>query len=89
MFRPYEKELFRKNGTRVPVIVGGAVTEDKEAIVFALDLTEVKKPPTRIRAVGSNCRVGRRCDSFVIVGGHYSELEIRARNACLVTPRVK
>ncbi|MGA2962264.1 MAG: PAS domain S-box protein, partial [Candidatus Korobacteraceae bacterium] len=43
VFRPYEKELFRKNGTRVPVIVGGAVTEDKEAIVFALDLTELKK----------------------------------------------
>ena len=42
VFRPYEKELLRKNGTRVPVIVGGAVTEDKEAIVFALDLTELK-----------------------------------------------
>jgi PAS domain S-box-containing protein len=42
-FRPYEKEFLRKNGTRVPVIVGGAMTEDGEAIVFALDLTELKQ----------------------------------------------
>jgi PAS domain S-box-containing protein len=41
-FRPYEKELLRKNGVRFPVIVGGAMTEDREEIVFALDLTELK-----------------------------------------------
>jgi PAS domain S-box-containing protein len=42
-FRPYEKELLRKNGARFPVIVGGAMTEDREEIVFALDLTELKQ----------------------------------------------
>ena len=42
-FPPYEKELLRKNGTRIPVIVGGATTENREAIVFFLDLTQLKK----------------------------------------------
>jgi PAS domain S-box-containing protein len=42
---PYEKELFRKDGSRVPVLLGSAVFEDSpgEGVCFVLDQTERKK----------------------------------------------
>lgn len=41
----YEKELCRKDGTRVPVLLGAAMFEDNrdEGVCFMLDLTERKK----------------------------------------------
>ena len=42
-FHPFENELIRKDGSRLPVIIGGAATEGDEAIVFILDLTERRK----------------------------------------------
>ena len=63
VFRPYEKELLRKNGTRVPVIVGGAVTEDKEAIVFALDLTELKRAQLELEQLA---RIVESADDAII-----------------------
>jgi PAS domain S-box-containing protein len=42
-FRPYEKEYFRKDGSRVPVMVGGAMAEGGETVVFVVDLTERKE----------------------------------------------
>src|SRR5262249_60582621 len=43
--QPYEKELFRKDGTRVPVLVGAAVFEGRsgEGVGFVLDLTDRKR----------------------------------------------
>ena len=42
--QPFEKEYFRKDGTRVPVLVGVARFEEtkNEAVVFALDTSEQK-----------------------------------------------
>jgi PAS domain S-box-containing protein len=42
---PYEKELIRKDGSRVPILIGAATFEDNpaEGVAFALDLTERKK----------------------------------------------
>ncbi len=42
---PYEKEYRRKDGTRVPVLIGAASFEDnpQEGVAFVLDLTERKK----------------------------------------------
>ena len=43
--KTYEKEYVRKNGSRVPVLIGGASFEDNpdEGVRFVLDLTEIKK----------------------------------------------
>jgi PAS domain S-box-containing protein len=42
---PFEKEYIRKDGSRVPIMVGGALFEDTtdEGVAYALDLTERKK----------------------------------------------
>src|SRR6516162_1313200 len=42
--QPFEKEYFRKDGSRVPVAVGGAIFErsGNEGVAFVLDLSEQK-----------------------------------------------
>ena len=43
--QPFEKEYVRKDGSRVPVLVGAAVFEGRqdEGVAFVLDLTERKR----------------------------------------------
>ncbi|MEM5429660.1 trifunctional serine/threonine-protein kinase/ATP-binding protein/sensor histidine kinase [Cupriavidus oxalaticus] len=49
--RPFEKELVRKDGSRVPVMVGAAAfeTSRKEGVAFVLDLTERKQTEEIVR----------------------------------------
>ena len=48
--RPYEKEYLRKDGTRVPVMVGGALFEGSQSagVAFVLDLTEQKRAQEKL-----------------------------------------
>jgi hypothetical protein len=43
-FQPFEKEYIRRDGTRVPVLVGGALFEgsDNQGVAFVLNLSERK-----------------------------------------------
>jgi PAS domain S-box-containing protein len=67
--RPFEKEFFRKDGSRVPTLAGGAIFEGKrdEGVVFVIDMTERKRAeylarqvfessPDRISIVGRDYR---------------------------------
>jgi PAS domain S-box-containing protein len=51
--QPYEKELFRNDGSRVSALVGAALFEEggSEGVAFVLDLTEQKRAEAEIRAL--------------------------------------
>lgn len=51
IFQPFEKEYFRKDGSRVPALVGGALFEGSgnEGLAFVLDLTAQKRAQERLQ----------------------------------------
>ena len=54
-FQPFENELFRRDGSRIPVLIGGALFEGSanEGVAFVLDLTERKQAEEALRELQS------------------------------------
>src|ERR1700738_263992 len=50
--KPFEKEYFRKDGSRVPILIAGALFEWKrdEGVAFVIDMTDRKQAEEKLRA---------------------------------------
>jgi PAS domain S-box-containing protein len=60
-FPPYEKEYSRKDGTRVPVLMGGATFEgSNQGMAYVLDLTERKRAEDVLREREAQLAEARR-----------------------------
>jgi PAS domain S-box-containing protein len=51
--QPFESEFFRKDGTRVPVLIGATLFQEggNDGVAFALDLSKQKQAEAEIRAL--------------------------------------
>ena len=59
--RPYEKEFLRKDGSRVPVLVGGSLLggDVRRGVFFVLDLTDRRRAEAQVQAAQRMEAVGR------------------------------
>jgi len=50
-FQPFEKEYFRKDGSRIPILLGGTLFEKgaNEGVAFIVDLSEQKRAEGKLR----------------------------------------
>jgi PAS domain S-box-containing protein len=66
IFQPFEKEYLRKDGSRVPVLLGGTFFEGSgnEGVAFVLDLSEQKQAE----------RALRRSEAFLAESQHLSQI---------------
>src|SRR5262249_15999979 len=54
--QPFEKEYFRKDGRRVPVLIGPAIfANGNQGVAFVLDLTERKQAEENLRDSERRC----------------------------------
>jgi PAS domain S-box-containing protein len=62
--QPFEKEYFRKDGSRIPVLVGGARFARDRVVAFVLDLTERKRAEVLLAGEKRILEMAARGDSL-------------------------
>lgn len=70
---PFEKEFFHKNGTRIPVILGGAIFDNhaEAGVFFTLDLTDRKRMEEALQQQAEALeRANQVKDEFLAVLSH-------------------
>ncbi len=69
--RPFEKEYFRKDGTRVPALVGSSIfsLEKEQQISFILDLTERKRAEAALHRSEENLRQAQKMEAIGNLAG--------------------
>jgi PAS domain S-box-containing protein len=69
---PFEKEFLRKDGTRVPVLIGAAVFEDRdEGVAIVIDMTDRKRLAAQLEEqVDKLTESDRRKDEFLATLAH-------------------
>jgi two-component system CheB/CheR fusion protein len=71
--RPYEKEFFRKQGDRIPILVGMALLEGSQhiTVAFVVDLTERKRAELELKQAMEVAEAANRAkDQFLAVLSH-------------------
>jgi PAS domain S-box-containing protein len=89
VFSPYEKEFLRKDGRRVPVLIGGVATRSTinahETLCLALDLSGRRRAEARLRSI---VEVGRILASSLECTKTFPELAefivSKLANACVI-----
>jgi len=68
--KPREKEYFRKDGSRIPALVGMAAVQGGEQIIsFSVDLTERKKAAEAIAALDAQFRQAQKMEAVGRLAG--------------------
>ena len=73
--QPYEKEFLRKDGSRVPVLIGAALCDARgnDGVAFALDLSQQKHADAEIRTLKDQLYR----ENLVTAGGGQPMLHVR------------
>jgi PAS domain S-box-containing protein len=70
---PYEKEYIRKDGSRIPIFLGAAITDDacNEGIAFVLDVTDRKRAEEMLKLkLVELTRSNEELEQFAYVSSH-------------------